>query len=102
MKPYTSSDVMEAIKNIFPKHIKDVEEIIFEYGKENHEKEENRVRLAVLKLSNGDLDGLIQFIDLAKQDYRDVLLRAEYDTNGNEVDNPYNKILGNFKKKSKI
>ncbi len=37
-----------------------------------------RVQLAVLKLANGDLNALRKHIDIAAQDFRDVLGPAEY------------------------
>lgn len=37
-----------------------------------------RVQLAVLKLANGSLQALKDYVDLAIQDYRDVLASAEY------------------------
>jgi hypothetical protein len=37
-----------------------------------------RIRLSVLKLSHGDLDALGRAIDLAKRDWRDVLVAAGF------------------------
>lgn len=37
-----------------------------------------RVRVAALKLANGDLDSLRKYIASAQRDYRDVLAAAEY------------------------
>ena len=37
-----------------------------------------RVRLAVLKISNGDQDKLLEAILLAKRDWRDVLVWADF------------------------
>ena len=37
-----------------------------------------RVRLAVLKLADGDLQALRREIDVVRSDYRDVLAYAEY------------------------
>ena len=37
-----------------------------------------RVRLATLKCSGGSLDGLVKALDLAKTDYRDVLMAAGF------------------------
>jgi hypothetical protein len=42
-----------------------------------------RVRLAVLKLSNGDQDKLLEAISLAKRDWRDVLVWAGF---GNDLE----------------
>ena len=57
---------------------KDAIDILNEYGKESHEQETIRVRLAILKLTGSDLDKIIDFTDSAKQDYRDILSWAEY------------------------
>jgi hypothetical protein len=48
------------------------------YGTRSHEREEIRVRVAVLKLSDGSLERLQALIAHAKRDYRDVLAWAEY------------------------
>jgi hypothetical protein len=37
-----------------------------------------RIRIAILKLSHGDLDALGRAIDLAKRDWRDVLVAAGF------------------------
>ena len=52
--------------------------ILNEYGTEDWQRGVNRVRLAVLKLANGDIHVLRREIDVAKRDYRDVLAYAEY------------------------
>lgn len=49
-----------------------------EYGREPHEREPSRVRLAALKLAAGDLEALQRHIESAKTDFRDVLSEAEY------------------------
>lgn len=56
----------------------DVVEILENYGKENHEQEASRVKLAVLKLANTDINEIRKYVDMAKQDYRDILAWAEY------------------------
>jgi hypothetical protein len=48
------------------------------YGVESHEREKDRVQLAILKLANGDLAKLAEMVAIAKRDYRDVLSWAEY------------------------
>ncbi len=52
--------------------------LLDQYGVELHEHERDRVQLAILKLSEGDLTKLHYFIQNAKTDYRDVLAWAEY------------------------
>lgn len=48
------------------------------YGTRQHEGERDRVCLAILKLSDGELDRLDELVAAAKRDYRDVLAWAEY------------------------
>ena len=52
------------------------------YGTESYESEIERVRLAIVKLSEGTLSELIRMTDAAKLDYRDVLMWAEYPEEG--------------------
>jgi hypothetical protein len=48
------------------------------YGREPYEREHDRVRRAILTLADGDLTRLQHFTERARQDYRDVLMWAEY------------------------
>lgn len=48
------------------------------YGIEKHELEPFRVRLAILKLCDGDLEAIAKTVKYARQDYRDILSWAEY------------------------
>jgi hypothetical protein len=52
--------------------------ILNKYGKSDFERGKTRVHLAVLKLSEGNLDKLAQYVSVAKSDYRDVVAWAEY------------------------
>ncbi len=52
-------------------------ELLDLYGTEPYEKERRRVQLAILRLSKGDLNKLLQLIDYAKRDYRDILCWAD-------------------------
>lgn len=47
--------------------------LVDQYGTERHEREVDRVKLAILELSNGKLSRLPYFVACAKIDYRDVL-----------------------------
>lgn len=49
-----------------------------QYGEEPYEREAKRVLLAVLKLSEGRSERIVDLIRAAKHDYRDVLMWAEY------------------------
>ena len=52
------------------------------YGQEAHEREKERVRLAILKLCESRLDRVVELVSAAKCDYRDVLMWAEYPAEG--------------------
>ena len=63
----------------FPGHDpSDILAILDQYGAEGHETGRERVQLAILKLSDGDEEKLRDFLQIAKQDYRDVLYWSEY------------------------
>jgi hypothetical protein len=47
------------------------------YGTERHESERERVQLAIVELSGGDQDRLLELVRDAKIDYRDILARQE-------------------------
>jgi len=57
-------------------------EALASYGVQAHEREQRRVRLAILKLSDGDLAAVLSMVAAAKRDYRDVLMWAEYPEDG--------------------
>jgi hypothetical protein len=50
--------------------------IVDVYGIEAHEREVDRVKLAILEVSDGKLSRLPYFVKCAKIDYRDVLTGA--------------------------
>ena len=58
--------------------INEVNSLLSVYGKEEHERETTRVKLAILKLAGTDLKEIEKYTVIAKQDYRDVLAWAEY------------------------
>jgi hypothetical protein len=60
----------------------DARATVARYGTEPYEYEIERVRLAILKLSEGKLTELQRMTDAAKGDYRDVLMWAEYPEEG--------------------
>ena len=79
MPRITSKKTLEKIKYYWPDE--DPEKILMilrQYGQEDYEKESPRIQLAIIKLSDGDLEKLVEYVNLAKRDYRDVLAYAEY------------------------
>ena len=52
--------------------------ILDAYGAQAWEPERERVQRAILTLAQGDEDKLRKYVAMAKTDYRDVLMAAEY------------------------
>src|SRR5438045_5438838 len=76
---HTREEVVAAVESSFPTiNSARVLELLDTYGVESYERERERVQLAILKLSDGNKDKLREFVAVAKRDYRDVLLWAEY------------------------
>ena len=74
-------DVDRIIRRDFAhRPFEEVKTLVDRYGIENWEKDRVRVQMAALKLADGRLDELVRWIDLAKQDFRDVIAPAEYPT----------------------
>jgi hypothetical protein len=74
----TPADVARVIRRDFSApDVAAAEAIVREYGQAD-EPEPDRVRLAALKLAAGSLEELRRHIGIAKMDFRDVLLAAEY------------------------
>lgn len=59
-----------------------VREALATYGLEPYEQEQDRVRLAILKLSDGEVGKVLSMTSAAKRDYRDVLMCAEFPEEG--------------------
>jgi replication-associated recombination protein RarA len=71
MAEYTKDLILAKIKQTFPN---EEPEKIFSILGRNDE----RTQLAVLKLSEGDLEEMQRLLEVAKADWRDVLAWAEY------------------------
>jgi len=81
MKQYDEKDILlRKIYLLFPdkKDRDEVVDVLNKYGKENHEQEPDRVRLAILKISDNTIKSIKQNTHFAKQDFRDTLVAAEY------------------------
>lgn len=75
----SDADVARIVRRDFPPTaVDDAMSVVEAYGREAWEREPARVRLAALKLANGDVSELRRHITVAKTDYRDVLAAAEY------------------------
>ena len=75
----SSADVERVVRRDFPAdRVAEVLALLGEYGTESWHSEPDRVRLAALKLASGSIEMLRQEIEVAKCDYRDVVVGAEY------------------------
>ncbi len=71
---HTRDDVLAAVQAAF--HAGDLATILAVldlYGTESYERERERVQLAIVELSGGSKDKLLELVQTAKTDYRDVL-----------------------------
>ncbi len=84
---YTDADVQAALEHFWLSSAarESALTILAEYGVAQHEREIPRVRLAILRLSAGQLDRVREFVGFAKRDYRDVLMWAEYPEEGRSL-----------------
>ncbi|HUT40451.1 MAG TPA: hypothetical protein VM011_03845 [Gammaproteobacteria bacterium] len=55
-----------------------VRKILGGYGREAHEREPDRVRLAILKLAGAELQAVEKYSGYAREDYRNILAWAEH------------------------
>lgn len=74
----TDQDVERILRRDFAEDEEEARALLMSYGSEDWHRETRRVRVAALKLANGDLARLRVAVDTAKADYRDVLGPAEY------------------------
>jgi hypothetical protein len=84
---HSDADVASAVQTIWSMELerRKAEAALAEYGVAPHEREAPRVKLAILKLSQGQLDRLADLVSHAKRDYRDVLMWAEYPEEGRSI-----------------
>jgi hypothetical protein len=76
-----AADIERVVRREFTAaHVPEALAVLAEYGPATWHREPLRVRLAALKLAEGNLEKLRMAIDRAKRDYRDVLAPAEYPT----------------------
>jgi hypothetical protein len=72
--------VLKKLRDCFPDAAKAEEAlaILDTYGTESWHREKDRVQLALLKISDGDLEKLSLYTRGAQSDYRDTLVSAEF------------------------
>jgi hypothetical protein len=79
MIEYNRNLVLAKVRQCFPREDPEkVMTLLDLYGKESYEQERERVQIAIIKLSQGDLDKLRENVKAAKNDFRDVLAYVEY------------------------
>ena len=91
MKPPDQTAILDAkLRTLFPDlaQFEEASRTLNEYGIESHEREPERVRLAILKISEGTLDSIRKHTMAAQQDYRDTLWAAEYPHYNGTVEDP--------------
>jgi hypothetical protein len=72
------NQVRRAVRAAFPNEdVESIMDLLQLYGLQAYERERERVQLAIVKISKGDIDSLLEFISAAKRDYRDVLMWAD-------------------------
>jgi hypothetical protein len=75
---HTRAEVEAAVKATFPNSDPAaILGVVDCYGTEPHERERERVQLAIIALSRGSEEKLLELVQTAKTDYRDVLSWAE-------------------------
>jgi len=73
--PALSSRLLEEIRRLFPE---DVSALLLSYGEQSYEREVDRVRWGILNVSGNDVGKLERMLAMAKKDYRDLIVAAEY------------------------
>jgi hypothetical protein len=75
---YTRDEVLAAAGAAFQgSDLVDMLAALDRYGAQPHERERERVQLAIIELSAGSKEKLLQYVQAAKLDYRDVLAWQE-------------------------
>ena len=70
----TREDIERLALSLFgEQHCHEALRLVDQYGIESHEREVNRVKVAILETSEGKLSRLPYFVACARIDYRDVL-----------------------------
>ena len=93
--------VVERIYREFGKEdLEEIQEALLTYGAQPYEREQERVLLDILVLSRGDKVKVLDLLERAKKDYRDIILWAEYPQES-KLDTPeriekFNKMLEKF------
>lgn len=75
---HSRQQVLEDVQINFPRQDPTpIMELLDLYGLEPSEQQRERVQIAILQLSNGNLPRLFDLVEIAKYDYRTLLYQAE-------------------------
>lgn len=72
------AELISLVDDAFGPSATDTLAVLLAYGEQPQDYEPDRVRRAILTLAGGDLSRLRHFADRAHEDFRDVLMWAEY------------------------
>ena len=72
----SDKDVQRIVARDFPEN--EIETVFLKLSQCTYLKGKNRIWTAVLKLANGNISMIDQYIDDANRDWRDVIAQAEY------------------------
>ena len=76
---YSEDDLQRVVARDYPPESRaEARAILDAYGTEEWHREPLRVRMACLRLADGDLAALRRHVEIASHDFRDVLTAAEY------------------------
>lgn len=71
------------VRSLFPKsEVERALELVHRYGDSPKDQDVDRVRVAILRLSHGDISRLNRLVGSAKEDHQDVLWWAEEEQDG--------------------
>ena len=77
--PPLSSDLLKEIQRLFPpEDVSKVSALLLGYGEHAYEREVERARWDILRVSGNDTAKLERMVAMAKTDYRDLIVAAEY------------------------
>lgn len=75
---HTRQQVIQDVQINFPRQDPNqIMDLLDLYGLETSEQQRERVQIAILQLSNGNLPRLFDLVEMAKIDYRTLLYQAE-------------------------
>jgi hypothetical protein len=75
-----SDRVVKKVHEMFaPSEYEEVYALLRKYRMGEHKDGTERIHLDILQLSSGSMEKVVQMVNLANTDYRDVIMAAEYE-----------------------